>query len=184
MSLTCPAFQIRVARFPEDTPGILAIERSYTTDRFLRIERGPNALELVEQSVDPPFRKAFPLDDVDEREAFVAESAGQIVGFAAYAHQKWNRRTELCHLYVSPNCRRSGVGRALVDAVVSAAREAGTRCVWLETSTHAWPAIQFYRRLGFELCGLDASLYDPDGPSGSEVALFFALPFDSRKTGE
>ena len=68
-------------------------------------------------------------------------------------------------------------------AVIDAARGAGTRCVWLETSSHAWPAIQFYRRLGFDLCGLDATLYDPDGPSGNETALFFALSLDAEQAG-
>jgi ribosomal protein S18 acetylase RimI-like enzyme len=48
------------------------------------------------------------------------------------------------------------------------------RCVWLETSTLAYPAIQFYRRRGFELCGLDTSLYDSADPSAGETALYFA----------
>jgi ribosomal protein S18 acetylase RimI-like enzyme len=72
------------------------------------------------------------------------------------------------------------VGRALVEAVIAAARDAGMRCVWLETSTLAYPAIQFYRRLGFELCGLDASLYDPAGPAARETALYFARPLDGE----
>ncbi|MFS8641088.1 MAG: acetyltransferase, partial [Symbiobacteriaceae bacterium] len=35
-------------------------------------------------------------------------------------------------------------------------------------------AHRFYRRLGFRWCGLDTSLYDPAGPAGGEVALYFA----------
>jgi ribosomal protein S18 acetylase RimI-like enzyme len=68
---------------------------------------------------------------------------------------------------------------------VAAARTAGTRCVWLETSTVAYPAIGFYRRMGFALCGLDLSLYDADGPAAGEVALFFARSLDEPEwTGE
>jgi ribosomal protein S18 acetylase RimI-like enzyme len=83
----------------------------------------------------------------------------------------------------------------LIAAVTAAARDAGTRCIWLETSNLAWPAIQFYRKMGFELCGLDQSLYDPAGTSGNETALYFMLPLgtdegppnhgrtDERRTG-
>ena len=48
------------------------------------------------------------------------------------------------------------------------------RCVWLETSNLAYPAIQFYRGVGFELCGLDASLYE--GEQAGETALYFMRP--------
>jgi ribosomal protein S18 acetylase RimI-like enzyme len=47
------------------------------------------------------------------------------------------------------------------------------RGIWLETSTLAYPAIPFYRHLGFELCGLDVSLYDPARVAAEETALYF-----------
>jgi ribosomal protein S18 acetylase RimI-like enzyme len=131
--------------------------------------------------VRPPVRKDFPLaDDLGADRAWeqglVAERAGGVVGFAAVAHRHWNRRAELCHLYVARRQRGQGIGRALIEAVVVAARGVGMRCVWLETSNLAYPAIAFYRRVGFELCGLDVSLYDPAGAVGGETALFFTRP--------
>jgi ribosomal protein S18 acetylase RimI-like enzyme len=45
--------------------------------------------------------------------------------------------------------------------------------VWLETQNTNYGAIQFYRRVGFQCCGLDLSLYDTDGPAAGEIALFF-----------
>ena len=50
---------------------------------------------------------------------------------------------------------------------------AGARCLWLETQNTNYPAIQFYQHVGFRLCGLDESLYDPAGPGRNEIALFF-----------
>jgi ribosomal protein S18 acetylase RimI-like enzyme len=41
------------------------------------------------------------------------------------------------------------------------------------------PAIAFYRRQGFTLCGLDLSLYDPAGSAPGEAALYFVLPLES-----
>ena len=38
------------------------------------------------------------------------------------------------------------------------------------------PAVQFYRPMGFQLCGLDESLYRPGDPAllPGEVALYFS----------
>lgn len=66
--------------------------------------------------------------------------------------------------------------RPLGPAVEGYARAEGARCLWLETSNVNEPAIQFYRREGFVLCGLDQSLYDPTSDAGGETALYFARP--------
>jgi ribosomal protein S18 acetylase RimI-like enzyme len=172
---------VRPVRLPDDQAQLLALDRSFTTDRVYRIVRTAHSFALEEVPARPPLRKEFPLaDDLGAEHAWehglVAEAAGAIVGFAAFAHRSWNRRTELWHLYVAPSLRGQGVGRMLVAAVVAAAQAAGTRCVWLETSNLAYPAIRFYRRVGFELCGLDLSLYDPASAAVGETALYFALP--------
>jgi ribosomal protein S18 acetylase RimI-like enzyme len=169
---------IRPVRLPEDGAALLALDRSFTTDRVYRIVRTADSFTLEAIPAQPPLRKEFPLaDDLGAERAweqgFVAEQAGSVVGFAAFTHRRWNRRTELWHLYVAPHLRGQGVGRTLVEAVLAAAREAGMRCVWLETSNLAYPAIQFYRRVGFVLCGLDVSLYDPSSEAAGETALYF-----------
>jgi ribosomal protein S18 acetylase RimI-like enzyme len=161
---------------------VLGLDLSFTTDRVYRVVRTPASFVIEEAQADPPVRKEFPLREEDLvagriwEEGLVAEHMGQIVGFVAFTHQCWNRRTEIWHLYVAPYTRGQGVGRLLVEAVAAAAGAAGMRCLWLETSTLAHPAIQFYRRLGFELCGLDTSLYDPTDASASETALYFVRP--------
>jgi ribosomal protein S18 acetylase RimI-like enzyme len=172
---------LRPVHLPDDRDRLLAFDRSFTTDRTYRVRQTPDAFTLEATIVQPPVRKEMPLAEYlgDGRrweEGLGAEDGDAIVGFAAYTHQRWNRRTELWHLYVDAARRGEGIGRMLIEAVVAAARAAGMRCIWLETSTVAYPAIQFYRRMGFHLCGLDTSLYDPTGAGGGETALYFALP--------
>jgi ribosomal protein S18 acetylase RimI-like enzyme len=172
---------IRPVRLPEDRVSLLALDRSFTTDRVYRIAGTADSFTLEEAPAQPPLRKEFPLaDDLGADRAWeqglVAEQAGSVAGFAAFTHRRWNRRTELWHVYVVPHLRGQGIGRALVEAVVGAARDAEMRCVWLETSNLAYPAIQFYRRVGFVLCGLDVSLYDPASEAAGETALYFMRP--------
>ena len=170
---------IRPANFPDDLAGIMAIERSYNTDYVLQLETDRLSLALHPIPI-APLHKDFPLDDEEAtcRPALVAVIAARIVGFAAYSDSLWNRRTQIEHLYVAADSRGQGIGRRLVHAIEQHAHNVGTRCLWLETSNHAWPAIQFYQRIGFTLCGMDASLYDPAGPAGAEVALYFTRPLD------
>ena len=60
-------------------------------------------------------------------------------------------------------------------AVVRRARLTPARCLWLETQDVNGPAIGFYLRQGFTLCGFDDTLYDPAVNPG-ETALFFSHP--------
>jgi ribosomal protein S18 acetylase RimI-like enzyme len=168
---------IRPVRLPADHDRLLALDRSFTTDRAYRVVSTTHSFALEEVELRPPVYKDFPLTyDLEHHTwevGLVAELDGAIIGFVAFTHQQWNRRTNLWHLYVAPAQRGQGLGRQLIEEVVAAARAAGTRCVWLETSTLAYPAIRFYRHLGFELCGLDTSLYDTIGPAAGETALYF-----------
>lgn len=107
------------------------------------------------------------------RHAVVAEREGTLVGVGALELHEWNRRAVLSHLYVDRSARGMGVGRMLLEELVSYATAVGARCVWAETQNLNDGAIAFYRRCGFEHCGLDTTLYDPT-QLPDDVALFFA----------
>lgn len=53
-------------------------------------------------------------------------------------------------LFVAPEHRRGGVGRALVDAVAADARAGGAIRVGLQTEADNHAALSVYRRAGFE----------------------------------
>lgn len=170
---------IRPVQLPSDRPALLRLDTSFTTDRIYRLQVAPRSFALVEAIVQPPLHKAFTLaDELDDdrlwEQGFVAQDGDEIVGFAAVRTETWNRRTAIWHLYVAPQQRGKGLGRRLLGAVEAYARACGSRCLWLETSSVNVPAIEFYTQVGFSLCGLDQSLYDPGGEGGGETALYFA----------
>jgi GNAT superfamily N-acetyltransferase len=88
-------------------------------------------------------------------ECLLAESEGHAVGFALLFHtySTWRGRRGIWleDLFVLPERRRNGVGRALLDRVVALARERG--CGRVEWSVLDWnePAIEFYRSFGAQL---------------------------------
>lgn len=84
-------------------------------------------------------------------EALIAEVAGEPVGFALFhgSFSTWECRPGIWleDLYVPPQHRRGGVGRALLAEVAAIAVERG--CARLEWAALDWntPALDFYRGL-------------------------------------
>jgi ribosomal protein S18 acetylase RimI-like enzyme len=175
---------LRPARWPDDVRLLAGLDTSFTTDRIYDVVREPFGFALVERRVDPPLRKDYgPVSGLDPSSpeleyAVVAEAEGEAVGFAAAQYEAWSRRMLLWHVYVAPQWQGRGVGRALIQEIETLARSAGARCLRTETQNTNHPAIRFYQRIGFRLCGLDVSLYDPPTTDTGEVAVFLAREMD------
>jgi GNAT superfamily N-acetyltransferase len=125
-----------------DIPIILQLIRDLAT-----YERAPNDVTATEgQLVDVLFGEK-PAAEV--LLAFEGESA---VGFAVFFHNfsTWLGRPGLYleDLFVKPEMRGKGYGRALLVDLAKIARERG--CGRMEWAVLDWndPAIQFYRKLG------------------------------------
>ena len=87
---------------------------------------------------------------------FVALDGDEVAGHAGYRLE--GDGCELVAIAVEP--RRSGIGSALMDAVVEAARAAGARRVWLTTTNDNLDALRFYQRRGFRLIALRPGLVE------------------------
>lgn len=76
-------------------------------------------------------------DPAEPVHAFVAESAGQLVGITHYLYHRSTTRLEptcyLQDLFTAPESRGQGVGRALIQAVYGAAKAQGVRRVYWQT---------------------------------------------------
>ncbi len=85
-------------------------------------------------------------------EAVIADYAGQPVGFALFFHNYSTFLTQpgiyLEDIFVLPEYRRLGIGKAILTHLAQLAVERG--CGRLEWSVLDWnePAIAFYRRIG------------------------------------
>lgn len=85
-------------------------------------------------------------------EALVARSAGRVVGFALYFHNYSTFRARsgiyLEDLFVEPEVRGNGIGRALLRTLAGIAVARG--CARFEWAVLDWnaPAIAFYQSLG------------------------------------
>lgn len=172
-------FTIRPARLPQDGPAIAAIDTSFASDQVWRVEHTGDSFRLHLEP-RPAFTKAFGVYDLnretrDWQDGFVAEQSGRICAFAAGGYQFWNRRYVLWHLYVAPDCRRSGMGNALLLRIFEQAKTKSAVSIWLETSNLNAPAIAWYRARGFDFAGVDLALYDGSG-RGEEAGVYLMRP--------
>ena len=176
--MTAGSIVVRPAETQADLAGIDAVDVSYSTDRIYRVRRSRMAFWLEEERFELPVEKA------DLRPAltlsdglFVACRGEVIVGYGELRPEAWNGRARIDNIFVSRPCRGRGIGRRLIDALAQQARhQPAARCLWLETQNVNYPAVQFYLKMGFRLCGLDETLYQPDDPQllPGEMALYFA----------
>ena len=78
----------------------------------------------------------------------VAERDGVAVGYVGC--QTVLDEGYITNVAVSPDCRRQGVGRALIGTLVSHAGAQGLAFVTLEARTSNMPAIALYENAGFQ----------------------------------
>ena len=127
---------------PDDTPTIAGLIRD-----LAEYERLVHAVTLDEGRLREHLFGPRPFAEV-----LVAEEAGKVVGFALFFHNYSTFVGQpgiyLEDLFVRPECRGRGHGRALLAALARLAVQRG--CGRLEWAVLNWnePAIAFYRSLG------------------------------------
>jgi ribosomal protein S18 acetylase RimI-like enzyme len=89
---------------------------------------------------------------VASRQVYVAESNGQIVGWARYG-LFWDNLPFLNMIYILDNYRGRGIGSALMSAWEQDMAAQGHRMVLTSTQSDE-DAQHFYRRLGYRDCGV------------------------------
>lgn len=130
------------------------IRRATTNDRALLRELWE---EFAEELDDPPYlRETWEeawtdlAETVRDGVALVAEDDGRAVGFIFCVLGDRGRKTaHVTDIYVRPEARRRGIGRALLGELIEPAREAGLEHVSLEVLLRNTDARRLYERLGF-----------------------------------
>lgn len=104
---------------------------------------------------------------------FVAEWEGEVAGGAGYGPLLGGDGTvcELRKMYLAPSSRGKGIGKLLLERILSEAKVAGYATIYLETVPHMEAARRLYERLGF------ARLDAPMGETGHGACdVWYARP--------
>lgn len=92
---------------------------------------------------------------VPERIVLAAREGDRIVGTVSLAHDSppnQRHRAEVAKMFVHPDARRMGVGRALMERLEEVARERGVLLLTLDTEAGS-SGEQLYRSMGYQMAG-------------------------------
>jgi phosphinothricin acetyltransferase len=97
---------------------------------------------------------------------FVAERDGEVVGWVAvvpYSRRRVYRGVGEGSVYVAERARGSGVGRALLEAMIESARDGGLWMLQAGIFPDNLASLELHRRLGFREVGVRERIGQLDG---------------------
>jgi GNAT superfamily N-acetyltransferase len=110
--------------------------------RLMEIRAAVRENRLVSLTIGPDDYRPY----IEDARCWAWEDAGVIHGFAALDADT----ASIWALFVDPACEGRGIGRALLDTLVTNARALGLSALTLETGAGT-RAEAFYRRYGFTI---------------------------------
>nr|WP_255714061.1 GNAT family N-acetyltransferase [Pelagibacterium xiamenense] len=115
-------------------------------DLPLLLSAGP---DVFDNPIDPELARAY-LANRDYLIVLAVED-GAVVGMASglfYIHPDKPREFFINEVGVAESHQRRGIGKAVLSALIDAAKAGGARYAWLGTETDNHPARALYRSLG------------------------------------
>ena len=167
--------QDRVNIFEYESPGHYKVEIQPKKDGW--------TIDFTKQNFQQTFKKWDDTDKIIQPYKGDSEIYGAFIdeketGLIQFEYQPHNKSVRVWDIDVWKEFQNHGVGTALMEKCISRARECGARRIVLEVQSSNLKAINFYKKIGFDLIGLDASHYHNDDIDRSEVRLEMALHFD------
>lgn len=161
-----------------------SLDTSFVTDRIYALRRTDLSFSLVKEVCVPPFTKRYEItlseEDVASAPVAIATyEGGALRGFAVLRDEAWNRRAVVTDFFVDCQVRRRGLGRSMMEELCKRLVGTSSRDLWIETQNVNLPAIEFYRRVGFKICGLDSTLYAE--PLSAEVAVYLSMGIEQKQ---
>lgn len=134
-------------------------------------ERHLAALAEIEKACfHAPWSEAMLREELGKGIFLVAERDGQVVGYVGC--QTVLDEGYITNVAVSSDCRRQGVGRALIAELVQRARAQGLSFVTLEARASNAPAIALYEGAGFVRVGVRKNFYTAPTEDAVLMTLF------------
>lgn len=143
------------------------------------------ALRESPTSFSSTYAREAEFPDEEWRKRAEHSSGDGFVGFLAYEKDRPcgmvfcfredadERVGTILSMWVDPSARRAGVGRELIDSVVSWAEGCGMRLLKLMVTSVNLGAVEFYQRMGFAMSGKTGPY--PNDPAITEFEMLRRL---------
>lgn len=99
---------------------------------------------------------------------YLAEENEELVGYFKLGRQNnqallnQNSHSEIERIYVDEKLQRGGIGKQMLDKIISLAKERKNEYIWLGVWQKNEKAIAFYKKNGFEILGITTFVLGDD----------------------
>lgn len=133
----------------EDIPALLDIYN-------YEVEKGVATLDINKKTLED-WEKWYDNHNIENHPLIVCETDGEVAGYAtlsAYREKEAYKSTVELSVYVSPFHRKKGVGTALMDAIITMAKEDESIHTVVSVITAGNEASRrLHEKFGFAFCG-------------------------------
>jgi diamine N-acetyltransferase len=157
------SIKIRRALHAKDANLLAALGATTNYETYFETDEPEDLAKYIADYFNP---QAMKIELLDENSTFfLAEVEGKAVGYAKLReHQpadciKDENTIELHRLYILEKMKRRGIGKILIRTCLDEAQSRGYESLWLAVFELNASAIEFYKRLGFELIGETGFFY-------------------------
>ncbi|WP_294299046.1 GNAT family N-acetyltransferase [uncultured Chryseobacterium sp.] len=163
-------------------PTLLWEAVGYLTDKIYvvsAIETG-SSFEFSLREKDQPYTKTWEVNSeyiedlntvIEQGHSFGALHEDELIGWAICDYRASNNSLFIKNLMVSEAFRGQNIGRILIKNINRKAHELQCRIVETETQNTHYSAIQFFRKTGFAITGINTKAYN----DSAETALFMSF---------
>ncbi|WP_353146851.1 GNAT family N-acetyltransferase [Chryseobacterium sp.] len=177
--------EIRNLQKLTDNPSLSWGHNGYTTDTMYSVSsiEFAGSFEFIIREKSVPYTKTWETsaEDINELNliiekgnSFGAYINDELAGWIIGEKRTWNNSFYIENILIDEKYRRQGIGIQLIKSAIKEARKLNCRVIELETQNTNSPAIHFYRRMGFNITGVNTRLYD----NPEEIALFMTLDIE------
>lgn len=132
--------------------------------RPMEVADADRVYEIENQAFFEPWSKKNLIKDLEANNFlchYVYEEEGAIAGFYIASHVL--DEAEIFTIAVDPDHKNKGIGTKLLDHLIGISYDENIKQIWLEVSTKNEPAINLYKKFGFEIQGVRKNYYQKIG---------------------
>ena len=164
----------------------------YTSDQIFRIRKTDDGNQMTFtlslEKIEPPFFKKHDYSNPSVLAHYNSIAAQgncygifyekKCIGFLLSEIQSWNSTMIVREFGIQPDSRKQGFGKALMAHVIEKAKFLNLRSIFCETQNTNVDAIEFYKKVGFKIDGMDLSFYQNEDQLKREMAIFLRYDLD------
>ncbi len=171
-----------------------AIATGYTSEYVYEITKEENAqkivFSLIRKKLHSPLIKEDMLDEglfkhykeiISNGFCYGVYAKNEMIGIALAEKEDWNNSLWIWEFHIDEKYRRMGLGTKLMNKIEEIAKDQHIRIMICETQNNNVRAINFYRKIGFEVEGIDLSYYSNQDIDKGEIAIFMKKKLSKYK---